>query len=65
MIGHERRNTLEAVEAKIKTFLDKWAFNEHMRQQMDIDLHFFIRVVMKTHDEITNPEAYSPERKNI
>ena len=56
---------MEIIEQEIKKFLDKWAFNEHMRRQMDIDLHFFMRAVMKEHDNIVNPEAYTPARKNI
>lgn len=56
---------METIELAIKKFLDKWATNEFIRGQMDIDLHFFMRTVMRTHSEIIDPEAFTPERKNL
>jgi hypothetical protein len=56
---------MEIIEQEIKKFLDKWSLNEHMRGQLDIDLHFFMRAVMRSHDELMNPEAYTPARKNV
>ena len=55
---------MEAIEAEIKKFLDKWTKVEDVRGRMDIDLHFFMRAVIREHDRLVNPEAYTPTRKH-
>ena len=55
---------METIEAEIEKFLEKWTSNTHQRGQMDIDLHFFMRTIMKEHDKIVNPESYTPARKH-
>ena len=55
---------MDIIEKEIKKFLDRWSVKEN-RQNMDIDLHFFMRAVMKTHSEMLEPESYTPARKNI
>lgn len=55
---------MDIIEHEINKFLDKWAINEHLRGQMDIDLHFFMRAVIREHNNIIEPESYTPSRKH-
>jgi hypothetical protein len=54
---------MEAIEAEIERFLDKWARNDEIRGRMDVDLHFFMRTIMREHGRLVEPESYSPEER--